>query len=275
MTATEGMTHDYDDHSQYQRAVADTAGALIAESAGAIALNPGDAFVVADYGSSTGANSIKAVRTAIECARTDDPDRPVVAIHNDLRTNDWNQLFRNLTALPDSYLALAGPPVLPLRRRCRSSFPPRPRARSTSACRSQRRTGSTANSRLQRCTKGFYFCEATGKADNWLAQQADADWTAFLEARASDLATGGRLLVQMVGSASATDGADGDNNETEDGGDRRKLLRAMAEVTTGMANNGIVDQDGRPVRAPRVRADGRRRAAPTPRADSPCTTRSP
>ena len=54
---------------------------------------------------------------------------------------------------------------------------------------------------------GFYFCEATGAARIALVAQADADWTAFLEARASDLANGGRLLVQMVGSEPAAEAA--------------------------------------------------------------------
>ena len=117
--------------------------------------------------------------------------------------------------------------------------------------------------------KGFYFCEATGKARAALAQQADADWTAFLEARASDLAAGGRLLVQMVGSASAAGAVDGDDSdETEV--TARKLLRAMAEVATGMANNGIVDRGAvrryvLPVYARTV--DEAR--APLTRADSP------
>jgi hypothetical protein len=33
---------------------------------------------------------------------------------------------------------------------------------------------------------------------DYLARQAAADWEAFLRARASDLTTGGRLLVQCV-----------------------------------------------------------------------------
>lgn len=46
---------------------------------------------------------------------------------------------------------------------------------------------------------GFYFSEATGEARAALAAQAANDWTTFLSARAADLAPGGRLLVQMVG----------------------------------------------------------------------------
>ena len=110
---------------------------------------------------------------------------------------------------------------------------------------------------------GFYFCEATGKARTALAEEADADWTAFLEARASDLAAGGRLLVQMVGSAAGADGAEPDVTA-------RKLLRAMTEVATGMANNGVLDRGAvrryvLPVYARTV--DEAR--APLTRADSP------
>ena len=222
---------------------------------------------MADYGSSTGANSIKAVRTAIECARADDPDRPIVAIHNDLPTNDWNQLFRNLTASPDSYLALAGPPVLPLASAVSFFLPAAPAGSvhlgvSFSAAHWLREQPTAA------VPKGFYFCEATGKARAELAQQADADWTAFLAARASDLAAGGRLLVQMVGSVAAARGRRRRSDETEV--TARKLLRAMAEVATGMANNGIVDRGAvrryvLPVYARTV--DEAR--APLTRADSP------
>jgi hypothetical protein len=81
---------------------------------------------------------------------------------------------------------------------------------------------------------GFYFCEATGEARAALAKEADDDWTAFLDARASDLAAGGRLLVQCVGSEPGADG--GEPFVTA-----RKLLRAMAEVAADMAHDGTLD----------------------------------
>jgi hypothetical protein len=233
MTTTEGMADDYDHHSEYQRAVANTAAALIAQSVDAVPVSQGQTFVVADYGSSTGANSISALRTAIETARHRDPDRPVVAIHNDLPTNDWNQLFHNITSLPDSYLQLSGRPVLPLASAV-SFFLPAAPARlvhlgvSFSAAHWLREQPTVV------VPDGFYFCEATGEARTALAKGADTDWTAFLDARASDLAAGGRLLVQMVGSEPGTDGAE--PNVTA-----RKLLRAMAEVAADMAHDGALD----------------------------------
>src|SRR5690606_6150734 len=76
--------------------------------------------------------------------------------------------------------------------------------------------------------EGIYFPEATGAARAALAAEADDDWTAFLAARAADLAPGGRLLVQMVG----TDPAPGPAAPRVTG---RLLLRAMGEVAATMA----------------------------------------
>lgn len=233
MTATEGMADDYDHHSQYQRAVADSAATLIAQCVDAVPLTDGQTFVVADYGASTGANSIAAVRTAIETARRRDADRPVTAIHNDLPTNDWNQLFHNVAASPDSYVQLSGRPVLPLASAVSFFLAATPAGLvdlglSFSAAHWLRDQPTVS------VPAGFYFCEATGEARAALAHEADADWTAFLDARASDLAPSGRLLVQMVGSEAGTDG--GELNVTA-----RKLLRAMAEVAAEMAHDGILD----------------------------------
>ena len=269
VTATEGMTHDYDDHSQYQRAVADTAGALIAQSVGAITLSPGDAFVVADYGSSTGANSIKAVRTAIECARAEDPARPIVAIHNDLPTNDWNQLFRNLTASPDSYLALAGPArapacvrgvVLPSRH-ARGLGPPRrvvlcralaPRAadrRGAQRLLLLRSDGKGARPRSR--SRPTPTGPRSSKRARRISPPVGASWCRWSGPRPPRA----RSTATTATSTEVT---------------ARKLLRAMAEVATGMANNGIVDRGAvrryvLPVYARTV--DEAR--APLTRADSP------
>jgi hypothetical protein len=57
------MARDYDEHSEYQRAVADTATSLLTESVGAVPVAPRDAFVVADYGASTGRTRWRACAT--------------------------------------------------------------------------------------------------------------------------------------------------------------------------------------------------------------------
>jgi gibberellin A4 carboxyl methyltransferase len=96
-------------------------------------------------------------------------------------------------------------------------------------CRSPPRTGFVRKPSVT-VPEGFYFCEATGDALSALAGQADRDWTTFLSARAVDLASGGRLLVQMVGSDPPNVSA-------------RKLLRAMTEVARELTADGTLSSE--------------------------------
>ena len=63
-----------------------------------------------DYGAGTGANSIHAMRTAIEAVRGRAADLPVLAVHNDVLTSDFTQLFHNVGGA-GGYLGLDGGPV--------------------------------------------------------------------------------------------------------------------------------------------------------------------
>jgi cyclopropane-fatty-acyl-phospholipid synthase len=235
MTATEGMAHDYDEHSEYQRAVADTATALIVDSVGAVHVGSGDAFVVADYGASTGKNSMASMRAAVDALRNRHAGQPVVALHNDLPTNDWNQLVANLTSANDSYLTLPGPAVVPLVSPV-SFFEPAAPPRSVHLGMSFSAAHWLREPPRVRVPEGFYFCDATGDARAALASRADADWTAFLVARAADLAAGGRLVVQDIGTAAPDDG--GPPLVTA-----ARTLRAMAEVAAGMVADGLLTAD--------------------------------
>jgi cyclopropane-fatty-acyl-phospholipid synthase len=234
MTATQGMAGDYDEHSQYQRAVADTGTARITDSVAAIAASAGSPFVVADYGAATGANSMAAMRTAIVAVRARNADQPVVALHNDLPSNDWNQLFTNLESSPDSYQHLPPPPVIPLVSAV-SFFQPAAPSRSVHVGMSFSAAHWLREQPNVALPEGFYFCEATGDAAAALARAAAADWATFLAARAHDLAPGGRLLVQFVGTEVA---ADGTRHVTA-----RALLQAMAEVAWRMAADGLLRAD--------------------------------
>ncbi len=237
MSTTEGMKGGgyYDDHSEYQRSVAATGASFIDECVAAIPMPPPTrAFVIVDYGASTGGNSLASVRAAVEAVRARNGEQAVTAVHNDLPTNDWNQLFSNLASRSDSYEHLAGPPVLPLASAI-SFFEPAVPAASAHLGVSFSAAHWLRHQPTVTVPEGFYFCEATGAARSALAAQADADWTTFLEARASDLTAGGRLLVQMVGS----------EPESSDGVrvTARKLLRAMAAVAHELAAEGKLDPD--------------------------------
>jgi hypothetical protein len=229
--ATLGMKRSgyYDSHSEYQQAVAATGAELIEASIAAVPLPaPERSFVIVDYGSSTGASSIKMVTVAVAAIRDRRADVPVAVIHNDVPTNDFNQLFANLRDAPDGYLGLAGPPVVPLASAASFFGPVAPAASvglglSFSAAHWLRAQPDLA------VPEGFSFSAAVGPTRDALRTQADDDWADFLRARAVELEAGGRLVVQMVGTTEA-------GEVTAD-----RLLAAMAAVAGTMADDGALD----------------------------------
>jgi hypothetical protein len=157
----------------------------------------------------------------------------VAVIHNDLPTNDWNELFTNVATAPDSYVHVAGPAVLPLASAVTFFAPAAPSASvhlgvSFSAAHWLRTQPEVS------VPGGFYFSEATGDARAALADQAAADWTAFLSARAADLVPQGRLVVQGVGT---DEGGPGEGPRVT----ARKLLLAMSEVAGELVAEGKLD----------------------------------
>lgn len=54
-------------------------------------------FVVVDYGSSEGGNSIVPMSTVVRVVRQLVPQRPITVIHNDRPTNDFTQLFKTVS----------------------------------------------------------------------------------------------------------------------------------------------------------------------------------
>lgn len=226
---TEGMGRAgyYDSHSEYQRSVAESGSTLIERCVEATPLpEAGDSYVIADYGCSTGANSIAMVSRAVAAVRRRQGDVAVAVVHNDVPTNDFNQLFANLISAPDGYLHVQ-PPVLPLVSAA-SFFGVAAPARSVRLGTSFSAAHWLSSQPDVVVPEGFYFCEATGDTARAIAAQAAGDWTTFLRARAVELAPGGRLLVQMVG--------------TSDAGEvtARRTLQAMAEVGHSMAAEGIL-----------------------------------
>jgi hypothetical protein len=146
-------------------------------------------------------------------------------IHNDLPTNDWNQLFANVASSGEGG-AGSDPQVVPLASAV-SFFEPAAPAASVHLGLSFAAAHWLQTQPEVVVPEGFYFCEATGQARTALAAQADADWTSFLASRAIDLAPGGRLLVQTVG----TDGP----RVTA-----RALLQAMSEVAHDLVASGAL-----------------------------------
>jgi hypothetical protein len=220
----------YDAHSEYQRRVIEAGDELIHSMMAAIELDSiGPAFVIADYGAGTGATSVHAVRTAIAALRDRDGELPVMVVHNDVPTSDFSQLFRNVVA-PGGYLDLPGGPIYPAAV-AGSFFDQVVPSGSVNAGMCSNAAHWFREQPRVRIPDGMYFADAHGAEREALAEQAARDWSAFVTARAAELAEGGHMLVQGIGT-------------TEDGrvaGSR--LLRVMWEVAVGLADEGLLDRE--------------------------------
>lgn len=227
---TGGMKREgyYDAHSEYQRRVVEAGAAAIAELVESLDLEALDgALTVADYGAGTGANSAQAVRTAIAAVRSRSRDLPVVAIHNDLPTSDFGAL--RIAAEEGGYLELEGGPIYSMA--AAGSFFDQVLPAGTV------RIGMCSNAahwyRRQPevgALDGMYFSAARGEQRERLAAQAASDWTDFLKARAAELAPGGRILVQGIG--------------TDDRGrvSASLLLDQMWQVAVELGDRGLLDR---------------------------------
>jgi hypothetical protein len=232
--STEGMKTGgyYDLHSEYQRRVIEGGDALIRSTVAA--LDPAaihGALTIADYGAGTGATSVHAVRTAIVAARERDREVPILAVHNDVLTNDFSQLFHNVAG-EGGYLDVPGGPVFPAA--AAGSFFQQVVPSGTvhfGMC-------SNAAHWLREQPRvwtpdGMYFTDARGAARDELEEQAARDWLAFLESRAAELAPGGRLLVQGIGSTRSPDGGELVS---------ASRMRVMWQVAVGLCGRGVLDR---------------------------------
>jgi hypothetical protein len=227
---TSGMKRGgyYDAHSEYQRRVVEAGAAAIREIVKELDLEAvKGSLAIADYGAGTGATSVQTMRTAIEAVRARSRELPVVAIHNDLPTSDFGAL--RIAAEEGGYLEIEGGPIYSAA--AAGSFFDQVLPDATV------RIGTCFNAAhwYRRQPEvgpldGMYFSAARGEQRERLAAQAAADWDAFLEARAAELAPGGRLLVQGIG--------------TDDEGrvSAAELLDQMWRVALELCDRGLLDR---------------------------------
>src|SRR5262249_23041665 len=96
----------YNAHSAQQHVANAVALPVLARAVAAVPLPAADqVFVIADYGSSQGGNSLLPLATAIRALRARLPaPAPVVVAHQYLPATDFNALFALLHEAPESYL---------------------------------------------------------------------------------------------------------------------------------------------------------------------------
>ncbi len=125
-------------------------------------------------------------------------------MHNDLPTNDWNTLSRNLSGSRVLSCEISRRPARCLRR---AAFSNRSRLPASITL----GTSGSAAHWLSRqppdldMPRSLYRSDAPPAERAKILKQAAADWQAFLAARAEELQPGGVLLVQMLGSDGRTD----------------------------------------------------------------------
>lgn len=207
MPTTTGMKPGgfYDANSSAQRVALDAFLPWLEEACGSLALPPsGRPIGLLDLGTSEGANAIYAMRRLVAALRQR-TEAPLWLFFNDLPTNDFNQLFANLypagiPALTDdnSFAAAVGS----------SAF-----GRVVPASSIQIATTYNAIGFLERLPDqplpNFILPMPPGPGADGASvseaeqapfrQQADADLRAFYRARATELTSGGQLMVQVFG----------------------------------------------------------------------------
>lgn len=197
--------HAYTASSRLQAAGLRTAITLFEAAANEVPLpRPPVPIVVADYGASTGHNSLLPIGVAIDVLRPRTrPDHPVLVTHTDLPGNDFSALFTTLADDPDSYLHRDGATFYAA---IGKSF-------YTQVLPSNSVTLGWSSwavqwlSRAPTPVPGRIHATRTDDREVRAAyeRQSAQDWHEFVAYRGRELTPGGRLVVLTMGLTSAGD----------------------------------------------------------------------
>jgi hypothetical protein len=191
----------YTEHSRAQQAFGALALDWLEQAVADIAPPAqGQPFVIADFGAAGGGSSLEPMRRAL-AART--APGPAVVVHTDIPSNDFSTLFELVQTSPASYL---GTPEVFAYAAGRSFYEPLFPDGFLSLGWS-----SIAVHWLSRMDEAMpdhiYSAFARGDIRLALQQQSARDWRAFLNNRARELRSSGRLIV--LGGANTDDGTSG------------------------------------------------------------------
>ncbi len=188
----------YNQHARHQTAAASAAGQFLERAVSNLALDPGaEPIIIADYGSSQGKNSQAPIGAAIRTLRPRlAPAHPIFVYHVDQPSNDFNSLFEVLAA-PESYMR-GDANLFPCaigRSFYENVLPPNSVHVAWSSY------AAVWLSKVPAPIPGDLFCSAQSAPAVRTAfeRQAASDWRTFLSLRASELRTGGCLVVALPG----------------------------------------------------------------------------
>ena len=196
----------YDNHSGTQAQVIERVLPLVEAAAAALPHPPAtQPVVIVDYGCSEGRNSIRITEHAAQVICKRRPDESVAIYFNDLFTNNFNTLFKNLATLQsDRDFWAKGSARAPVRSIYEfavggSFYAPVMPPRSTHFALSTTSVHWLSQCPEEEVPEHIIADEVTGPARQPLAVQAARDWATFLECRACELVPGGKLLVTVLG----------------------------------------------------------------------------
>jgi len=221
----------YTASSRLQAAGLSAAITLFEEAAAAVPLpKPPQPIVIADYGASTGHNSLLPVSAAIAVLRKRTRhDHSVLAVHTDLPENDFSAMFETLTDDPDSYLRKdAATFASAVGRSFYHQILPSNSINlgwSSWAIQWLRRVPAPIPDHIHVA----YSTDERIRGE--FARQAAHDWHEFVAFRGRELAPGGRLVVMTPG--------------VDDSGEigYHPLLDSMQQAVDELTAAGVITQD--------------------------------
>ena len=210
----------YNRNSAQQGAGGISALPLLEKAAASVAIAPDDdPIVIADFGSSQGRNSFLPLSTAIKSLRRRlGVDRPISVFHTDQPGNDFSTLFQVVHTDPDSYLR-DQPNVFTFatgKSFYEPLFPPNTITLGWSSY------ALMWPSQLAALIPGHVFStRSSGAVLAAFNKRGDDDWRRFLSLRATELRTGGRLVIVIA--ARGDEGLNG--TRAADGSRKRRAVR--------------------------------------------------
>lgn len=234
MPTTKGMTSSYNRDSRTQQE--DFAHFLdtLLECIDATAMEGAQQYSIIDYGCSLGANSVLAMNRLIRHLHAHKSIRNFSALHNDLPTNDFNSLLKNLISSPHDYRHASGCQVF-------TQLVPSSFFQQVLPDRSVD-LGLTmaAVHWLNRIpdsdfTNMVFLSDANSRAKADLLDQAAKDLQLFARARSKEIKPGGLLFI--MGLASTVDPQGRREVSTAD------LFIVVKRILTGLVADRLLSQE--------------------------------
>lgn len=233
--ATDGMGGEgyYDSHSAIQGNAVEQQAARLRRAVQALDLDMPELTII-DYGCGPGRNSMAAFRAVLDEVRKHNGELPIVAVHTDQISNDWNDLVANIQGR-DGYLNDARDVRVVI---SAGSFFDTVASPATIDLGMSFMASHWLDGAISLVSPDtLFFADMTGTARKEIAVIADGHWTRFMRRRSDEVRPGGWLVIEAMSSIKDPD----DRSGLAAGGHR--LYRAFWQIADGMVADGLVERN--------------------------------